>query len=210
MFTNGLTLTKIDDENYLKPHKTGHHNGSDSDELMKAVDKDRQDNEDFHKVLRKRLAFTSDQIEFQNAVLAAHNSYRARHCAQPLQLDDVLSRSAQNFSEKLASTNKFYRSGTPGVGENLYMEGGSTNIKLNGTAPVTFWYNEIKYYNFNSGSSSMPTGDFTQLVWKSTTRLGVGIAYSNGGRPVYVVAHYSPPGNYMGQYTANVLPEGSC
>ncbi|CAF3278568.1 unnamed protein product, partial [Rotaria sp. Silwood2] len=35
-------------------------------------------------------------------MLYAHNYYRSYYCAQVLQLDDTLSRSAQNFAEKLA------------------------------------------------------------------------------------------------------------
>ncbi|CAF4223576.1 unnamed protein product, partial [Rotaria sordida] len=49
----------------------------------------------------------------------------------------------------------------------------------------------------------MKTGHFTQVVWRSTKKLGVGVAYADEGRTVYVVAQYSPPGNYQGQYQAN-------
>ncbi|CAF1331001.1 unnamed protein product [Rotaria sordida] len=143
-------------------------------------------------------------------MLAAHNSYRARHCAQPLQLDDTLCRSAQDYAQKLASTNQFSHSGTKGVGENLYKAWSSTTIKINGATAVTSWYNEIKDYNFNNGGFSMKTGHFTQVVWRNTKKLGVGVAYADEGRTVYVVAQYSPPGNYQGQYQANVRPQGSC
>ena len=51
-------------------------------------------------------------------------------------------------------------------------------------------------------------GHFTQVVWKSSTKMGVGKARSQGGW-TYVVANYSPPGNYQGQFTANVLPPGN-
>jgi len=52
----------------------------------------------------------------------------------------------------------------------------------------------------------METGHFTQLVWKNSQRLGVGIAFSYDHRQVFVVAQYSPPGNYEGQYQDNVSP----
>ena len=39
-------------------------------------------------------------------------------------------------------------------------------------------------------------GHFTQVVWKSSRELGVGVA-SNGGR-VLVVANYDPPGKRGG------------
>ena len=54
----------------------------------------------------------------------------------------------------------------------------------------------------------METGHFTQLVWKSSEKLGAGMAFNNDRTKVYVVARYSPPGNYEGQYGDNVFPAG--
>ena len=50
------------------------------------------------------------------------------------------------------------------------------------------------------------TGHFTQLVWASTLKVGVAVS-PNG---LFVVANYSPPGNYLGagQFEENVLPVG--
>ncbi|CAF3900357.1 unnamed protein product [Rotaria sordida] len=210
MFTNGAPLVDIDDENNIKSNTLVLRNDPDSNQFFERVDAIRQDNEDLPKRLNKRADFTSAQRQFQNEMLAAHNSYRARHCAQPLQLDDILSRSAQDYAQKLASANQFSHSGTPGVGENLYMAWSSATSKINGATAVTSWYNEIKDYNFNNGGFSMKTGHFTQVVWRSTKKLGVGVAYADEGHSVYVVAQYSPPGNYQGQYQANVRPQGSC
>ena len=75
--------------------------------------------------LEKR-GFTSAQSQFQQKLLAAQNTYRAAHCAPALTLDDSLSQSAQKFAETLASKNQLAHSGTPGVGENLYMVGGNS------------------------------------------------------------------------------------
>ena len=48
-------------------------------------------------------------------------------------------------------------------------------------------------------------GHFTQVIWKSSSRLGVGYARSRGGT-VYVVANYDPPGNFQGKFQTDVLP----
>lgn len=67
------------------------------------------------------------------------------------------------------------------------------------------WYNEIGQYNFQSETFNDKTGHFTQVVWKDTRRLGVGIAFGKEGRKMYVVAQYSPPGNYRNAFQKNVL-----
>ena len=45
-----------------------------------------------------------------------------------------------------------------------------------------------------------------QVVWKGTKAVGVGIATTlqKGFYKSYVVARYSPPGNYEGQFESNV------
>ncbi|CAF1094640.1 unnamed protein product [Rotaria sordida] len=207
MFTSGIPLKQVNHENDSELNTKVRHNDSLVNELLQSIDMFRRDNGDFPRHLNKREDFTSQQRQFQNEMLYAHNFYRSYYCAQPLTLDDELNRSAQRFAQKLADTNQFQHSGTPGVGENLYWASG---IQINGyNAPIA-WYQEIKDYNFNNGGFSMSTGHFTQLVWRNTKRLGVGVAYTNGGQSVYIVAQYIPPGNYQGQYQENVRQQGNC
>ena len=49
----------------------------------------------------------------------------------------------------------------------------------------------------------MDTGHSTQLIWKSSKYLGMGMATANNA--YYCTAQYSPPGNMQGQYRENVL-----
>lgn len=85
-----------------------------------------------------------------------------------------------------------------------------TNINVTGDVPVTSWYNEIKDFNRSWYDAEPPrsafsnTGHFTQVVWKASTRLGVGVATK--GNAVFVVANYDVPGNLIGHYKGNVLP----
>ena len=53
----------------------------------------------------------------------------------------------------------------------------------------------------------MSTGHFTQVVWNSSTKLGMGLALGSG--KLYCVGQYSEPGNYDGEYQANVFPLGT-
>ena len=52
----------------------------------------------------------------------------------------------------------------------------------------------------------MDTGHFTQVVWNSSNKLGMGLAFGSGR--IYCVGQYSPAGNYEGEYEANVFPLG--
>lgn len=47
----------------------------------------------------------------------------------------------------------------------------------------------------------------TQLLWKTSLQLGVGVAkYPRGQFRYVVVANYNPPGNWRGQFKKN-LPD---
>ncbi|XP_062549524.1 Golgi-associated plant pathogenesis-related protein 1-like [Armigeres subalbatus] len=139
---------------------------------------------------------------FDAAVLEEHNRLRAKHSAAPLTLDPAISQYAQQWANNIASRNVMQHRSNNSYGENLYASFGRTNIT--GEEVVHSWYNEIKDYRFgqpNPGNFGQ-VGHFTQVVWKNSKRLGVGIAKT--GNNVYVVCNYDPPGNYGGQYAANV------
>lgn len=146
-------------------------------------------------------------------VLKLHNHYRARHCAPPLTLSQPLNNIAQSYADYLAATSTFEHSGNmlngEKLGENLYMQWISHGrVKTSPRAAVQSWYDEIEYHNFKKPKYSPETGHFTQLVWRSSQKLGVGIAYSPDQLEVYVVTNYYPPGNITnaGYFEYNVLP----
>ncbi|CAF1029172.1 unnamed protein product [Rotaria sordida] len=154
--------------------------------------------------------FTDAQKTFQEEMLKAHNNYRKQHCVPSLVLDDGLSRGAQSYAKTLVKTNVFAHStDRDNVGENLYKKSSSKALKLTGDKPTDSWYNEIKDYDFNKPGFSSAAGHLTQVLWKNSNKLGVGIAYSADERIVYVVARYSPAGNVLEQFDENVLSKCS-
>ncbi|WP_280398003.1 CAP family protein [Nocardia carnea] len=134
---------------------------------------------------------------FAQDMLAAHNQYRAKHGAPAMVLDPAVSASARRWAEHLADTQKFEHSQGSGNGENLAVIWGSRHTGFSATKA---WYDEIKDYNFDTPTGfSRETGHFTQVVWKASTKLGVGVACNTGGKGgQYVVAQYNRPGNMMG------------
>lgn len=148
-----------------------------------------------------------------NDLLQTHNYYRARHSASPLTISQRLNHIAQRYAERLAATSKFEHSdnklGGETIGENLYMEWVSKgNVPVSGREATKNWYGEIASYNFSNPQYSESTGHFTQMVWRSTHKMGVGVALSRDGREVYIVANYYPAGNIInhGYFESNVLP----
>jgi hypothetical protein len=66
------------------------------------------------------------------------------------------------------------------------------------------WYDENESYDYNNPGWNQHCTNFTQMIWKSTSRVGVGFARRPGGM-LYIVAHYFPPGN-VGSFRHNVVP----
>ncbi|XP_053668153.1 uncharacterized protein LOC128718555 [Anopheles marshallii] len=144
------------------------------------------------------MSYTAFQLE----VLERHNQLRPKHSASPLQLDAGMCQYAQQWANYIASRNVMQHRSNNKYGENIYAAFGKSNVT--GTEAVDAWYNEIKDYTFGAANPSnfSQVGHFTQVVWKKSRKIGVGIAAQ--GKNIYVVCNYDPPGNYGGQYSANV------
>merc|ERR1711936_617815 len=144
-----------------------------------------------------------DVNKFRQDSLTAHNAYRAKHGVAALTLSNDLNAVAQEWADYLIAQGTFEHGPNNKYGENIYMSSGSA-AQDQAQGAVDSWYSEIKDYTFGkepSGGGPV-TGHFTQVVWKGSTEVGVGVAQE--GSKVVVVANYSPPGNYIGQYVDNV------
>ncbi|KAF4524949.1 hypothetical protein B566_EDAN014130, partial [Ephemera danica] len=141
--------------------------------------------------------------EFEIEALKAHNEFRDQHGAPPLKLSRTLCSYANEWAKYLAGRNTLQHRTDRTYGENLYAMWGS-GVNVNGRTAVQSWYDEVKNYNHSYPVFGMNTGHFTQVVWKSTTEMGIAIVKAGNG--VFVVANYSPHGNMQGQFQANVLP----
>ncbi|CBY11207.1 unnamed protein product [Oikopleura dioica] len=122
-----------------------------------------------------------------------------------MKLSKKLCKQAQEGADSLAKRNAFahdtenYR-----CGENLWMRSPPKSDKLTKemsvsycTSAVNTWYSEIDNYSFKKHgkkSDDGAIGHFTQLVWKKSVKLGVGIAKRRDGKYV-VLCRYSPRGN---------------
>ncbi|XP_073668199.1 uncharacterized protein [Paramisgurnus dabryanus] len=154
----------------------------------------------------KSLVPMADE-SYKKVFLETHNQYRRKHQAPDLKMSEALCKSAQQWADHILSTKTLGHSDTDN-GENVYYAFSSNPKPQTGKEAVDSWYSEIKDYNFGKSGHQPKTGHFTQVVWKSTTEVGVGMA--TDGKTIFVVGQYSPAGNITnaGYYEKNVLPAG--
>ncbi|KAG8738122.1 hypothetical protein FRC10_007268 [Ceratobasidium sp. 414] len=136
-------------------------------------------------------------VPMQQQYLDAHNNERAAHGAVALVWDDSLSASAQAWANQCI----FQHSQ---AGQNLAAGTGNPSA----TTAVGWWNAERSDYD----PSNPQPSHWTQVVWKSSTKLGCAMAScapgtifdASYGVANYFVCHYSPYGNVIGQFPQNV------
>ena len=126
-------------------------------------------------------------------LLAAHNAARAKYCVPELTWSAEVAASAQQWAEGCSMS---HSSGS-GYGENL-----AWGTDVSAQSAVDMWSGEASSYDYSNPGFSMSAGHFTQVIWRGTTQLGCGSATCNG--ETFWVCRYSPPGNYEGEFPANV------
>ena len=137
--------------------------------------------------------------------LKVHNDARAAVGVQSLVWSKTLESDALEWAITMAKKDDMYHSSNEsrtGQGENLYMYSGFSSETPAGDAS-TAWYNEIDDYTYSvigsPENANVMIGHYTQMIWSSTTEVGIGKATSASGRE-FVAARYSPPGNYIGAF----------
>ncbi|CAL8123113.1 unnamed protein product [Orchesella dallaii] len=158
---------------------------------------------------------------WRETMFRRENEFRTLHNVSNLELDTLLTEDAQLYAEQLARTCSFKPSNPMGrdrlydrqfTGENIAMNGGAfLRDEDSANVAVTGWYEENKNYDFATGASkgNLPVDQFTQSVWKSSKKVGYGMATNKkcpNGYTHYIVARYFPAGNLPNAYLENVFP----
>ena len=149
---------------------------------------------------------TGSRISRQDAqkILDQHNQAREEVGVSKLVWSRELAAFAQEWAEHLAKNGcsmqhrQQPKIRNEPVGENLFWVSSST--VYHPLDASLSWYGEKKIYSYGKfGQGNWHAiGHYTQMVWKNTREVGVGVAVcKNGG--LMVVANYSPAGNYLNQ-----------
>ena len=152
---------------------------------------------------------------FEQDCLDTHNSYRHRHGTSALLWDEAIASGARNWSQFLLQNQSLLHDTTHSFGENLgflaiipaqnICNSAAETSCVRCSQIVDQWYNESSNYDFNDGTPidpSLPYLHFTQVVWRSSSKLGMGVA--SGGNSHYFVARYDPGGNVGGRFVREV------
>ncbi|KAK1268809.1 hypothetical protein QJS04_geneDACA013860 [Acorus gramineus] len=129
--------------------------------------------------------------------LGPHNVARAVLGLPPLAWDVRLARYASSYARKRRRDCALVHSDGP-YGENIFWGSGSG---WTAAQAVKYWAAERAWYDYrgNSCAPGQKCGHYTQMVWRGTRRLGCDMVSCFGGRGVFVVCSYNPPGNYVGE-----------
>jgi pathogenesis-related protein 1 len=110
----------------------------------------------------------------------------------PIAWSDEIASTAQAWADQLRDTKKcaLMHSDTR-YGENL---AGGKDLDI--AHAVAMWTKEGEKYHYSPRYEfDIPTGHYTQLVWRKTTHIGCG--HATCGRKAVFVCRYSPPGNHI-------------
>ncbi len=157
-------------------------------------------------VAQGATALTAPQ---QQEMVAAHNRWRQQVGVPALHWAADLGDIAQQWANHLRETNScnMVHSDAGQLGENLHWasavqwsDGRTQKKEVSPTQTADSWGAEKAHYNYaaNRCTKGKMCGHYTQMVWKSTTELGCGMAVCADASQVWV-CNYRPAGNYVGR-----------
>jgi hypothetical protein len=150
---------------------------------------------------------TAARADFNERLLAAHNTERAAVGVPPLGWNDGLAKEARAWANQLAATGRFEHSpdeaGKDPEGENLWA---GTPRAYSPEAMVGLWAAEKNDYRRGVFPNNSRSGDvekvghYTQLIWRGSGE--VGCATAVGRSEEFLVCRYSQAGNIYGERPA--------
>lgn len=146
------------------------------------------------------------------AIIAAHNKLRAAvGVTEKLKYSKPLAAKAQAWADHLKSTNQCemqHSKANGKYGENLYWgsavswsDGSKELQKVSSEQVVNSWGSEKTDYDYadNRCALGKMCGHYTQIVWRTTTTVGCGMAVCEDSKEQVWACQYLPAGNWVGR-----------
>ena len=148
-----------------------------------------------------------DLDTYINLILKMHNDLREKHNSPPLSNNEELNTIASEYAESLVNNNgkyiyspKIYKGQL--VGENIVISESKRPEEI---------FNSLvkgqKIYDYDENKFSKITGNFSQIIWKETTDIGIGFWHDKNNKKYYSVILYYPIGNCLGEFKENIFKE---
>ncbi|XP_035279623.1 serotriflin isoform X2 [Anguilla anguilla] len=140
----------------------------------------------------------------QQQIVDMHNEIRREISASNMlrmNWSSEISANAQKWADTCAMGHSTQSKRTVGniiCGENIYMSSHPDPW----SSAINAWNSEKEFYTYSQSVNWNAVGHFTQMIWRRTNEVGCGVAHcpSNSSAQYFYVCHYSPPGNFRGQY----------
>nr|XP_039265709.1 uncharacterized protein LOC120341288 [Styela clava] len=143
---------------------------------------------------------SGDTDKFSTDLINVINKRRENHGAGSLQMKRSMQDAAQKHAEEMLKSGDLFGYTDRSYGQTITMK----MPRPSGEEIADMWYEGGKDYDSdNPDKNTTAASYFTQMVWRSTKEIGVGIASNEDGES-YIAALYNPGGNTRGQYKENV------
>ncbi|KAH9213982.1 CAP domain-containing protein [Leptodontidium sp. 2 PMI_412] len=157
--------------------------------------------------------------DYQSTALYHHDQHRANHTAGKLTWDTTLAGYAQTIAQSCVFAHDMTQGGG-GYGQNLAAYGTTADMGSIDLASVVadaitnqWYYGEaanMPYGQDNPAVSGVPEYlHFSQVLWKSTTKVGCATVQCGAGtifsyHSLYTVCNYAETGNVLGSFASEV------
>ncbi|GAB4838205.1 hypothetical protein Ancab_027735 [Ancistrocladus abbreviatus] len=131
-----------------------------------------------------------------NQFLAPQNAIRKALRLQPLKWDNRLATYAQWWGNQRKMDCSMVHSNGP-YGENIFWGAGQ---RWTPGQAVAGWISERRWYDYLTNTCvGVDCGHYTQIVWRTTNRVGCAKVICLRGAGTLFVCDYDPPGNFDGE-----------
>ncbi|XP_010062791.1 pathogenesis-related protein PRB1-3 [Eucalyptus grandis] len=128
--------------------------------------------------------------------MSSHNAVRAKHNLPPLSWSTSLTNYARWYASQRRGDCALIHS-TSNYGENIFWGQGKHWMPKDAVAA---WAAEEAYFDYNSNTcmAGKDCTHYTQLVWRTTQKVGCAQIVCNSG-DTFITCEYSPHGNVIGE-----------